>query len=176
KREPIFVFAHIVSPHPPFVFGENGERTDFPETYNFHDGSYLIRDGGLSRDEYVEGYRSQLVFVNSRIKDVLNAILSNAARKKIVILQSDHGPGSMLEWENPDNQDFRERMFILNAFYFPDGDYSRLYKDISPVNTFRAVFNQFFGTELPLLEDRSYFSTWGAPYRFYDVSEKIGTR
>ena len=41
--EPTFTFAHIVSPHPPFVFGENGE--DVGE----HDQQYYLTDGEYFR-------------------------------------------------------------------------------------------------------------------------------
>ena len=51
-------------------------------------------------------------------------------------------------------------MSILNAYYFPGGRYEGLYQDISPVNSFRVVLNTFFGAKLPLLPDRSFFSTW----------------
>ena len=48
-------------------------------------------------------------------------------------------------------------MWILNAYYLPgyDGD---LYATISPVNSFRLVFNSYFGGEYDMLEDVSYYS------------------
>ena len=66
-----------------------------------------------------------------------------------------------------------ERMGILNAYYFPDQDYSKLYKGITPVNTFRIILNKYFGTDLDLLEDRSYFSLLSKPYELVDVTEQI---
>ena len=47
----------------------------------------------------------------------------------------------------------------LNAFYFPNKDYSRLYDSISPVNTFRVVLNTYFNAQLPLLKDSSIIVT-----------------
>jgi hypothetical protein len=35
-------------------------------------------------------------------------------------------------------------MAILNAFYLPDGDTSRLDPTMTPVNTFRLIFDDFF--------------------------------
>ena len=67
---------------------------------------------------------------------------------------------------NPDQ--VYERMAILNACHFP-GDTAFLYDSITPVNTFRLVFNRLFGTNYPLLPDKSYFSTMAHPYVFYDV-------
>ncbi len=37
---------------------------------------------------------------------------------------------------------------------------------MTPVNTFRILFNGLLGTEYPILEDRSYFATWSHPYSF----------
>jgi hypothetical protein len=64
----------------------------------------------------------------------------------------------------------RERAAILNAYYLSGGDDSHLYPDITPVNTFRVVFNTAFGTDLSLLEDTTYISTYTYPYAF-DVME-----
>ena len=41
---------------------------------------------------------------------------------------------------------------------------------MSPVNTFRAVFNHYFGTSYELLEDRHFLSTPGAPYDLIAVT------
>jgi hypothetical protein len=60
----------------------------------------------------------------------------------------------------------------LNAYYFPDQNYAALYPAISPVNSFRVIFNQYFGTDLELLEDRNYFAGWLAPYDYTDVTDK----
>jgi hypothetical protein len=45
------------------------------------------------------------------------------------------------------------------AYYFPGKDVSELaYPTMTPVNSFRLVFNTYFGGNFPLLEDTSYFS------------------
>ena len=52
---------------------------------------------------------------------------------------------------------------IMSAFYFPDQNYDQLYRDISPINTFPIVFNQFFGTGYNLLNDNErYYLIWGS--------------
>jgi hypothetical protein len=63
-------------------------------------------------------------------------------------------------------------MSILNAYFFPNRKYDGLYSRISPVNSFRVVFNTFFGGSLELLPDRNYFSTWNDPYLFIDVTDR----
>jgi hypothetical protein len=57
---------------------------------------------------------------------------------------------------------------VLNAYYMP-GYTGQLYPSISPVNSFRIVFNAYFGTDLPLLKDTSYFSPIPQIYDFSPV-------
>ena len=71
------------------------------------------------------------------------------------------------------NTDVRERMRILNAYYFPDQKYGALSTGISPVNSFRVVLNEYIRAHLELLPDRSFFSTWGEPYHFIDVTDEF---
>jgi len=49
-------------------------------------------------------------------------------------------------------------MSILNAYYVNDEAKRDLYATITPVNTFRIIFNDYFGTNYPLLDDKSYFA------------------
>jgi hypothetical protein len=48
-------------------------------------------------------------------------------------------------------------MRILNAYYLPDAGGGELYESISPVNSFRVLFNTYFGGKLELLADTAYF-------------------
>jgi hypothetical protein len=173
---PTFTFAHLLCPHPPFVFGEEGEDV------SHRDDRFYLTDGqkfhGLSRDPsiYQRGYRAQAVFVTRRIEQVIDRILAESPEPPIIILQSDHGSGWKLDMHSVDRTDLQERMSILNAYYFPDRRYEELHEAITPVNSFRVVLNTFFGGRLPYLPDRSFFSTWDDPYTFIDVSSKVQGR
>ncbi len=171
---PTFVFAHIITPHPPFVFGPGGERIEPGLQFVFADGSHLIGERGIARDEYVAQYRGQLVFVNSQVQATVDEILSKSQRPTVVVLQGDHGPGSMLDWNKPENTSFEERLSVLNAYYLPSGGETHLYPGITSVNTFRLIFNHYFGTDLELFDDKSYFSTADRPYAFTDVTDALG--
>jgi len=70
-------------------------------------------------------------------------------------------------------QDFRIDFGILNAYHLPGDGNSQLYDSISPVNTFRVIFNQYFGADLKLLEDRSYYSPPNQPLELTDKTEEI---
>ena len=170
---PVFVFAHIIAPHPPFVFGEYGEPVEPNRKFSFVDGSHFMAVG--DREEYITNYSRQLTYVNQKITQTIDEIISNCREAPIIILQADHGPGSMLDWSNPDKTDFRERMTILNAYYLPDGGQEELYSGITPVNTFRIILNHYFGTDYELLADESYFSIWDEPYKFINVTAELGT-
>lgn len=171
ESQPQFVFAHILAPHPPFVFGPNGERLTPPRKYAIHDGSHFM--AVASREEYVDGYRHQLTYITQATMIAIERILENSAKPPVIIIQGDHGPGSLLDHRNLDRTNLRERMSILNAYLIPEMDPDPLYPQISPVNSFRVLFNHYLGTGYPLLEDRSYFSTIEHPFQFTDVTEKL---
>lgn len=166
---PQLVFAHIVAPHPPFVFGANGERLHHGATFTLKDGSYYY----ASREEYIQRYRDQLNYINLLTLQALDLIISSSEVPPIIIIQGDHGPGAYLDWDNIDNSNLDERFSILNAYYFPGGDNSDLYPQITPVNSFRLLFNLYFGTNLDLLPDRNYFSGWEYPYAFIEVTDRL---
>jgi hypothetical protein len=167
---PVFVFAHILAPHPPFVFGENGELVKSNGDFGLMDGAQWME---ITRDEYRENYRRQLIFISKKASETIDEILSSSPKPTIIVLQADHGPGSRLDWENPDGVFLKERMSILNAYYLPDSDYKQLYDGITPVNTFRLIFNQYFHADYELLKDESYFSGWFHPYKFMNVTNDV---
>jgi hypothetical protein len=78
-----------------------------------------------------------------------------------------------LNWSSLDSTDVGERLPILYAVYTPPGDTLPLYRSITPVNTFRVLLDHYFGTNLGLLDDREYYTTWNRPYRYYDVTSEV---
>lgn len=164
-----FVFVHVLSPHPPFVFGPEGEDVAPDRSYNIGDGNHF--EGDL--EEYLTGYRDQVTFINHQMELIINRILKNSDVPPIIILQGDHGPGAYLKWGSVDKSNLNERFGILNAYYFPGGDQGMLYPSITPVNSFRVLFNRYFGLDFPLLTDENYFSTWRKPYDFIPVTEQV---
>jgi len=138
--EPTFAFIHVISPHPPFVFGPNGEHT-YPADFWNENREY-------PPDLYAKGYQNQLTFLNQKVLQAVDTLVSESATPPVIILQGDHGP-----WLQPKEKRFR----ILNAYYLPGHD-EQVYPTISPVNTFRLIFNSYFGGRYDLLDDISYFS------------------
>ncbi|MCC6298880.1 MAG: sulfatase-like hydrolase/transferase [Anaerolineales bacterium] len=135
-----FVFAHFVIPHPPFSFGADGEWLEF-------------NADTASHEQFVEAYLNQVAYINREILQVIDALQSESDTPPIIIVQGDHGPPPDL------TNDPSVRMPILNAYYLPGvGAAEALYPAVSPVNSFRVVLNRYFESNLPLLEDRSYFA------------------
>jgi hypothetical protein len=140
-----FVFVHILAPHEPFVFGPNGEYVGrkYPFTLN-HDLETL------RTKVYDKGYRDQVNYLNKRMIPILQKIIANSSTPPIIVLQGDHGPLLRVTSENA-------RLTNLIAFYLPEGGDKNLYPTISSVNTFRIIFNTYFGANLSLLDDASYY-------------------
>ena len=155
KQEgPKFVFAHVLIPHVPLVFRADGSIT--------RDDRYFreMFDQPVNTEYLVDGYKNQVEYIDQRILSIVDTILQNSARPPVIIIQGDHG---LLYYDH---------FPILNAYYLPDGGSKALYADITPVNSFRVVFNQYFGAQLPLLPDNSYTSTYTRPYDFKAVTDK----
>ncbi|MHB9131735.1 MAG: sulfatase-like hydrolase/transferase [Armatimonadota bacterium] len=173
--KPIFVFAHIIAPHPPFLFDRNGNSIQPDRNYVLADASDFIKYGG-TRNEYLAQYADQLAFINRKVEKAVEGILSNAEKTKrpaVIIIQGDHGPGSQLNWDYPSQYAERERFYILNAIYLPKGEQMAIPDDLTPVNTFRLIFNHFFHTEYEMQPNLSYYSPSKRPYKFSSVTDKI---
>lgn len=154
---PRFVFAHILCPHPPFVFGPNGEEVQ------------PAGENDLQTWDDKDAYVAQLKYVNKRVKELVDTILQESSRPPVIVLQGDHGPAST-DHSRRGREHYQELMTILNARHLPGVD--ELPETLTPVNTFRVVFNAYLGTDLPLLEDRSYYSYYkDQPFKFIDVTE-----
>jgi len=168
-RHPAFVFAHIVSPHTPFVFDAQGELPKIlPYLRIDQTGTMQTISKTEIRKWYRENYGPQVTYLNTLIESMVQEILARSTPPPIIILQADHGPGAILGWDDPERGQLLERHSILNAVLTPRG--TPLFHDsITPVNTFRILLSQFLDTSLALLPDRSYFSTLGHPYELYDV-------
>jgi hypothetical protein len=165
---PKFIFAHILSPHPPFIFDAEGNSVELGGC-RVNDGDYFIG----TREDYLMGYPQQLAYTDKMIQDVIDMILDKSKNPPVIVIQGDHGSGMLLDWESDKKTCKRERTAILNAYYIPDLENGQLYKTITPVNSFRVVLNEVFDLQLPLLEDRTYYSGWYTPYQLVDVTDKI---
>jgi hypothetical protein len=136
---PKFVFAHLVTPHAPYVFDANG---------NFSD---------VGTEEI--GYPNAIRYLDKWFLEFAHKLIDNSPVPPIIIVQGDHG------WKKGN------RLSILNAYYLPDAGDKSLYDTITPVNSFRVIFNTYFGGNYPLLEDRSFSSSLEKQLLFEQVPQ-----
>jgi hypothetical protein len=164
---PFFVFAHIMSPHPPYLFGPNGESSN-PE---------FLAIGAASWDNK-SGYVNQVQYINKKIIETVDKILLESDSAPVIIIQGDHGTptqlgGGGLRWNNINDDSIRERTSIFNAYYFPNVNSEIIYDGITPVNSFRIVLNHYLNGNYELLEDKIYFSTYSDMLNFTDVTNIV---
>jgi phosphoglycerol transferase MdoB-like AlkP superfamily enzyme len=159
-----FVYFHVLAPHAPFIFDQNGPITpDKPY--------YLVRDFRGTQEERISGYIGQVSYLNWQVEKAIDAILENSSVSPIIIIQGDHGPGIYLN----SKACLRERTSILNAYYLPGVSNNPIYETITPVNSFRIIFNQYFGAQFKLLDDRVYYNGNGEDFKFVDVTQESQT-
>ena len=164
-----FVFMHFLVPHPPFVFGPNGEMSRHDQAFTLSDGTNY---SGTPRS-YIKGYTEQVTYINQYLEETINYIINNSQTPPIIIIQGDHGPRMGVNFKNPQKIDLDGHFGNLNAYYLPNVDHTALYSTITPVNSFRVVFNSCFGTKFELLPDESYLSTSIEPFDFVNVTDLI---
>jgi len=173
--KPRFIYAHILLPHPPFVFDSKGNFnvSGNLDEFSYKDGSYNghthLYEGGWN-DYYKQGYADQVRAANYFLTDFIDTGLAqSSARPKIIIIQGDHGSRLKKNFDSLEKSDPAEIFGIINAVYYSDGNYTGFQPDINPVNTVRMTVNRYFGTNLPMLENHSWFSPWRRPYKFTEV-------
>ena len=163
---PKFVLLHVLVPHPPYVFDR--------------DGSYVTKAEEGKRS-FADNYRNQTVAANAMIRRMVDAILRDSASPPVIIVQGDEGPyppataRDTFDYRTASTAQLRIRSGILNAYHLPGVAPGVLYPRISPVNSFRVVFNTYFGTNLPLLPDRTIRHVSDMlPFAFDDITEQVG--
>lgn len=133
-KEATFSFVHVLKPHDPISFDRDGNIiSDPPNPEN--------------------AFFAQLEFVNRRALQLIDIIIEQSSVPPIIILQGDHGSRLGAVWRGPRDMTHFE---ILNAYHFPDGGDEMLSSSITPVNSFRVMFNVYFDTDYDLLENHHY--------------------
>jgi hypothetical protein len=143
---PKFVFAHVMAPHIPYLFDENGQP---------------LTPALLANRPEKENYVKYTKFINKKIEEVVTTILKKSKKEPIIVLQADHGRvqwtiGPMLSPKYPDNLKVHFR--IMNAFYLPGQPQNAMPEDVTPVNSFRYIFNMYFNAGFEILPNRSNIS------------------
>ena len=150
---PQFVFAHILSPHPPKRFDDKCNRVS-PENFELYGKDY---------SSVVRSYLNDLKCLNPLIITLVDEIVTSDKSDPYIIIQSDHGFRGKGLKSKVDDPDVR-REFIafanFNAMRVPNSCDWAGDQHFSPVNTFRIVLSCIEGKELGMLPNR-YFVKLG---------------
>jgi hypothetical protein len=153
-QEPFFLFAHVNAPHFPYRYGPDCEFRTEP-----------IASAPLDVAQWAAYYRQEIACLNELILDGVDRIIADDP-DAIIILQSDHGSASTVDWSaHPDEwsaETLQERFSVLNAMRLPPECNERFDLEGEPlVNTFRIVFSCIEGTDIELLDQRAFMAPWG---------------
>jgi hypothetical protein len=161
---PLFVFAHLVLPHEPYIFNADcSHRTPlWPRTA-------AESNEPEARTAYVE----QIQCTNSKLLQVISELLERSETPPIVILQADHGNGRLggefATLHGASREQIEERIDPFAAYYLPGHAEGVVYDSITPVNVLPRIFNHYFHADIQLQPDATYWSTWQEPFDFVRV-------
>ncbi len=141
REHPVMLYAHLMTPHLPFVFDRDGNFVENPTNH----WEYESIDNEKKRALYFEQY----LYISDRILDMVKNILREASEEPVIMLFSDHG----VREASSGVADPEHAHRVLNAVYFPGGDYSGMHDSTAPVNSLRLMMNRFFSEGYEMLDD-----------------------
>jgi hypothetical protein len=173
QEGPRLVFAHLLMPHPPFVFNADGSVRSTQLPIALYDGPEWRAAAHGSPEAYERGYADAVHVLNARLITIVEGILRRSKRPPIIYIQGDHGPGARLTDEYSADTDIHERFGILLAVHLPAPTAADLRPDLQPINGFRLLLNHAIDARLPVLPGHSYFSNWQHPFDFVEVTDRL---
>ena len=165
EKKTKYVFAHIIAPHIPIVFGRHGEE--------LKDNKPYLNDPSADPDAFIQASKDEIFFLDS----IVMQTIANMIRKDsncVIILQSDHGELPVWPEEPcPQKSVIEQRHGILYAMRIP-GKLPDLSKKATAVNTYPLLFNAIFGCKIPLKKDRVFYSRYASTEYFCEVTDSLG--
>ncbi len=170
-EKPFVLFTHILCPHGPETFNENGGYPNEPSPFQHLE----VRGCDAGAEKELRQYLAQVAFIDQQMVGLVDYILEHSKEPPIIILMGDHGRCLKVH----DSESFKaaapEMYSILNAVYLPDRAYDGvLYPSITPVNVFRSILNHCFGADYKRLPDRSFYSSDELNWQLQDGTAYIG--
>ena len=152
--EATFAIIHLMQPHTPVNFNENGdiiEQNNKPSPAEFY---------------------ADLRYSNSQFLRIIDTILQDSANEPVIVFQADHGSHFGKVW-TADNR--LTHFDIYAAYYLPEPFAMDIPKPFTLVNSFTLILNEVFATGHDLLPDRLYEIPKGydAPFEQVDVTEEF---
>ncbi len=145
-----YFYAHVLNPHEPLVFDENGGVSK-QQTF---EGFLVQRDRAINDmfdKSFSSRYLNQIKAISKLTLDCIEGILSQYPKdnQPIIILHGDHG--RCLSVKDP----FKYALGNLFALYVPES-WREKAKDLTFNNLYRFIFNQLFNANYEYLPPR-YF-------------------
>jgi hypothetical protein len=150
-ERPAFVFAHIPSPHAPWVFNADGSNRTVADLDAFY--AETTASTGLSADALRAGYVGQVEDIDRRVLealDQLDAAIAARGRPAVTVVFSDHGT-----WIGADGGDIRLRFKDLLAVR-STGPAVHLEPNLTLVNLLPTLFEQLYGEPWVRRPDTTY--------------------
>ena len=164
---PTFAFAHLMSPHTPWVFDQACRTVSGPR----------IRPPPFRYQDRRQAYVEQVQCIDSLVLDVVHHLVKHSAVPPVILLQGDHG-SNLLEYERATSAErvspaqAWERFGAFGAYYLPEGG-AKLFRDTTTVvNVLRHVLVYYAGADLPLEPDDLYMSLEQRPFAFFQVDPR----
>ena len=163
---PKFVFAHILSPHLPYIYGQNCEPVTKAE---------------LAKNTEAKNYANQASCTSLKLEQTVTKIISNSKTPPIILIQSDEGVPyiryklpSEDDWQAATSSQLQEKFPVLAAYYLPGIDGANIGSTTSNVNAFRKIFNLYFSASFPILLDKNYiFPNLSNLYEFKNITASL---
>lgn len=158
KEHKKLAFFHLMMPHWPYLYDENGK-----EIKNFWD----INNPDKSRSLNKESYISYLKYTNSYVLNLIDNISLTREKQPVIIIFGDHGVRKKYYLSNEqimfnklqeeDSSIIIDQFDTFLAYYDPDNCITNkeLYKSL--VNFYRSFANGVWGTNFNRLEDKRFY-------------------
>ena len=154
-ERPRFVFAHLMTPHPPFLFGARGSPRVTPECFPERCSIFDPPDDPQLSRTY---YGDQVSYTNGLVVQAVSAII-DANPKAVIVVMSDHGH----------RLDFSDGLESTSNLMAVRADRVDAPTTMTPVGLFPRLFNAYLGTDLAIPADRSFFSTSRSPWPMHQM-------
>lgn len=151
--EATFAIVHLLKPHDPIVFTENGDT---------------IRAITIPSPE---AHLDELAFVNARFLQMIDAILENSQHQPVIIFQGDHG-------STHGHSSFGDRYTHFDsyaAYFLPNGHSLDIPQPYTFINSFPLILNEVFATNYEFQNDHLMELVEGyyAPFQQTDVTDEF---
>lgn len=150
-------FAHIMCPHRPIAFTEDGSTLSEEEV--------ILAE----KDSQHRFYLGQAKFISKEVIKTIDHILEHSFEDPLILILSDHGKFpigcSPKGKQTLPIKEIAWRFSNLQALHLPDFNHP-LPDQMTPINTVRIILNHYFGYDLPIIEDAC------CPH-FYDLNQRI---